>query len=97
MCISFIWHIGIQWDVSVPLIWRKRQLIAGHDPKGYHIYPGDSEIKFEDAICIQLHKVRLKCADYKWNGKAAYTLAIYYPEDFAVSYVEPRNSVKKYE
>lgn len=70
---------------------------AGHDPKGYHIYPGDSEIKFEDAICIQLHKVRLKCADYKWNGKAAYTLAIYYPEDFAVSYVEPRNSVKKYE
>ena len=44
-----------------------------------------------------MHKVRLKCADYKWNGKAAYTLAIYYPEDFAVSYVEPRNSVKKYE
>ena len=68
---------------------------AGHDPKGSHIYPGDSEIKFEDAICIQLHKVRLKCADYKWNGRTAYTLAIYYPKDFAVSYVEPKNPEKK--
>lgn len=68
---------------------------AGHDPKGNHIYPGDSEIKFEDAICIQLHKVKLKSADYRWNGKTAYTLAIYYPKDFAVGYVEPQNIVKK--
>lgn len=68
---------------------------AGHDPKGYHIYPGDSEIKFEDSICIQLHKVKLKCSDYKWNGLAAYTLAIYYPSDFAVNYVEPKNPTKK--
>ena len=68
---------------------------AGHDPKGYHVYPGDSEIKFEDAICIQLHKVRLKCSDNNWNGKTAYTLAIYYPEGFAINYVESPKTMRK--
>lgn len=68
---------------------------AGHDPKGSHIYPGDSEIKFEDAICIQLHKIKLKSTDYKWKGRMAYTLAIYYPKNFAISYVEPKNIVAK--
>ena len=50
-------------------------------------YPGDSKIMFGDSICIQIHKVKLKSESMKWNGKEAYTLAIYYPEDFAVDYV----------
>lgn len=50
-------------------------------------YPGDSKVMFEDSICIQIHKVKLKSESMKWNGKEAYTLAIYYPEDFAVDYV----------
>ncbi|WP_392448189.1 Z1 domain-containing protein [Capnocytophaga canis] len=54
-------------------------------------YPGDSHIKFEDSICIQIHKVKLKSESMKWNGKEAYTLAIYYPKDFAVDYVANEN------
>lgn len=54
-------------------------------------YPGDSKIMFEDSICIQIHKVKLKSESIKWNGKEAYTLAIYYPEDFAVDYVANEN------
>lgn len=64
------------------------QLFSGRDNKGDSVYPGDRMIKKEDSICIQLHKVKLDCKEInKWVGKIAYTLAIYYPEDFAVSYV----------
>ena len=51
-------------------------------------YPGDVAIKFDDSICIQIHKVKLKCNSIAWGGKEAYTLAIYYPEVFAINYIE---------
>jgi hypothetical protein len=54
---------------------------------GKEIYPGDAKICFEDSICIQIHKVKLKCDSIQWGGKVAYTLAIYYPSDFAINYV----------
>lgn len=64
------------------------QLFSGPDKKGDDIYPGDRKIKREDAVCIQIHKVKLKCKEInKWVGKIAYTLAIYYPEQFKISYV----------
>jgi hypothetical protein len=62
-------------------------LHSGRSTSGQEIYPGDAKICFEDSICIQIHKVKLKCDSIFWGGKVAYTLAIYYPEDFAINYV----------
>lgn len=62
-------------------------LHSGRSTSGQEVYPGDAKICFEDSICIQIHKVKLKCGSILWGGKVAYTLAIYYPEDFAINYV----------
>lgn len=67
------------------------ELFTGHSPKGIEIYPGDREIKFEDSICIQIHNIKFKCENKKWAGKTAYTLAFYYPEDFATNYTGKLN------
>lgn len=64
------------------------ELFSGRSTSGTSTYPGDREIKFEDSITIQIHKVQLKCESTLWAGKEAYTLAIHYPEDFAVNYIE---------
>lgn len=64
------------------------QLFTGCSLGGVDVYPGDREIKKDDAICIQLHKVKLKHSGInKYVGKIIYTIAIYYPENFASSYV----------
>ena len=64
------------------------QLFAGRSTKGTDTYPGDGDIKFEDSLTFQIHHLKFDCPEsFKWNGKEAYTLAIYYPEDFAVNYV----------
>ncbi|MEY2703528.1 MAG: hypothetical protein RLY43_2167, partial [Bacteroidota bacterium] len=64
------------------------QLFSGRSTNGSSVYPGDREIKFENTICIQVHKVKLKCDQItKLLGKTIYTLAIYYPEVFASGYV----------
>lgn len=67
------------------------ELFTGHSPKGIEIYPGDREIKFEDSVCIQIHNIKFKCENKKWAGKTAYTLAFYYPEDFATNYTGKLN------
>ncbi|HAZ96299.1 MAG TPA: endonuclease, partial [Treponema sp.] len=67
------------------------ELFSGHSPKGIEVYPGDREIKFEDSICIQIHNIKFKCENRKWAGKTAYTLAFYYPEDFATNYTGKLN------
>jgi hypothetical protein len=65
-----------------------KQHFSGPDARGNNIYPGDRAIKTEDTICIQLHKVKLKCDQTnKLVNKIIYTLAIYYPPDFATSYI----------
>ena len=64
------------------------QLFTGRSPSGSDVYPGDREVKKEDTICIQIHKVKLKCNQTnKFVGKIIYTLAIYYPENFATGYI----------
>jgi len=64
------------------------QLFSGRSTSGNLVYPGDRDIKIEDTICIQIHKVKLKCDQTtKLIGKTIYTLAIYYPEDFASGYI----------
>ena len=63
------------------------------NPKGY--YKGDRNIRFEDSVCIQIHKIeptleRLTIKKEKdlWFSKIGkqrymYTIAIYYPEKMA--------------
>lgn len=70
------------------------QLFTGRSTTGSQVYPGDRDIKLGDTICIQLHKVKLKCQQTnKFVGKIIYTIAIHYPEDFATGYIssEPQN------
>lgn len=66
---------------------RLNNLHTGRSTTGAEIYPGDAHVRFDDSICIQIHKVKLKNHSIQWGGKVAYTLAIYYPEDFAINYV----------
>ena len=63
------------------------ELFSGRSPNGKDVYPGDKEIKFGDSISIQIHNIELDCDSRKWNAKTAYTMAIYYPNDFAINYV----------
>ena len=63
---------------------------TGRSTIGSEVYPGDEKIRWEDSLCIQIHHVKLQCDQnyITWHNREAYTLAIYYPKDFAVSYVE---------
>lgn len=64
------------------------QLFTGRSPSGIQVYPGDADIKIDDTICIQIHKVKLKCKEInKYVGKITYTIAIYYPTNFATGYI----------
>ncbi len=70
------------------------QLFTGRSTSGSQVYPGDRDIKTEDTICIQLHKIKLKCNQTnKLVNKIIYTIAIYYPQCFASGYIssEPVN------
>jgi len=62
-------------------------IFSGRSTTGNDTYPGDKGIKFDDSICIQIHKIKLKHNSMLWDKKLVYTLGIYYPEDFAHSFV----------
>lgn len=94
--VSHIYLFQIAHTVSAgrerSLVTEKEKLkisniFSGPDPKGIDIYPGDRSIKFEDSICIQIHRIRLKHPSMQWDKKLIHTLGIYYPEDFAHSFV----------
>lgn len=70
-----------------PETQRVKNLHSGRSNTGSLTYPGDQQIRFEDSICIQIHHVKLKCKSMQWCNLKAYTLAIYYPEEFAINYV----------
>jgi hypothetical protein len=64
------------------------QIFSGRSSSGNLTYPGDTAIKQDDTICIQIHKVKLKCKEInKYVGKVIYTIAIYYPQVFATGYI----------
>jgi hypothetical protein len=70
------------------------QIFSGRSTNGSVVYPGDREIKLEETVCIQIHKVKLKCDQInKLVGKIIYTLAIYYPEQLASGYISNIESV----
>lgn len=89
---GYIIHMAYQGDARVRAFnvdtQRLVNLHSGRSTTSQSVYPGDAAIKFEDSLSIQIHKVKLKCDSLIWAGKEAYTLAIYYPEDFAINYVE---------
>ena len=62
-------------------------IFSGRALSGTEKYPGDKGICFEDSICIQIHRIRLKHSSMQWDNKLVHTLGIYYPEDFAHSFV----------
>jgi hypothetical protein len=62
-------------------------IFSGRALSGTDKYPGDKGICFEDSICIQIHRIRLKHSSMQWDNKLVHTLGIYYPEDFAHSFV----------
>ena len=74
---------------------RINNVHSGRSTIGSQVYPGDTSVKFEDGICIQIHRVKLKSTSVKWDGRIAYTLAIYYPEDFAINYIADENTKSK--
>ena len=76
---------------------KVRELFSGRSNAGESVYPGDRKIMKEDSICIQIHKIKLKCEGInKWVNKVAYTLAIYYPNALATNYVsiESKNQLE---
>lgn len=62
-------------------------IFSGRSTSGKDTYPGDKGIKFEDSLCIQIHKIKLKHSSMQWDKKVLYTLGIYYPENFAHSFI----------
>lgn len=66
---------------------RISNIFSGRSTSGSQTYPGDKCIRFEDSLCIQIHKIKLKHPSMQWGNKVLYTLGIYYPEDFAHSFV----------
>lgn len=59
------------------------QLFVGHS----NIYPGDSEIKVEDKICLQIHRVKPEGEDER------YMLAFYFPQALSKGFVGVVESV----
>ena len=62
-------------------------IFSGRSITGADKYPGDKGISFEDSLCIQIHKIKLKHNSMQWANKVVYTLGLYYPEVFAHSFV----------
>lgn len=68
---------------------KLNNIFSGRSTSGKEVYPGDKAIRFEDSLCIQIHKVKIKqdSLSVKWGNQVLYTLGIYYPEDFAHSFI----------
>lgn len=62
-------------------------IFSGPSTKGSAVYPGDKGVRFEDSLCIQIHKIKIKHLSIEWGNRVLYTLGFYYPEDFAHSFV----------
>jgi len=95
---AYIFEMGYSYDITkskgTTLINDKGNLklsniFSGRSTSGSEIYPGDKGVYKQDSLCIQIHKIKIKddSASVKWGGKVLYTLGIYYPEQFAHSFV----------
>lgn len=93
---AYIFEMSYAYDISkskgTSLIESKgalklNNIFSGRSTSGKEVYPGDRGIRFEDSLCIQIHKIKVKHTSMQWDKKILYTLGIYYPEDFAHSFV----------
>src|SRR5690606_19909917 len=93
---AYIFEMRYAYDISkskgTSLIDSKgglklNNIFSGRSTSGKEVYPGDKGIRFEDSLCIQIHKIKVKHTSMQWDKKVLYTLGIYYPEDFAHSFV----------
>lgn len=70
-----------------------KQIFSGSSGKTSGNYPGDRAIKFDDALCIQIHKISVK--DNPEPQKISdifYTLGVYYPDEISHSFVGMPNT-----
>jgi hypothetical protein len=74
-------------------VYKLNNIFSGRSTSGKDVYPGDKAIRFEDSLCIQIHKIKVKqdSLSVKWGNQVLYTLGIYYPEDFAHSFIGIEN------
>lgn len=74
-------------------VFKLNNIFSGRSTSGKEVYPGDKAIRFEDSLCIQIHKIKIKqdSLSVKWGNRVLYTLGIYYPEDFAHSFIGIEN------
>lgn len=79
-----------------------KQLFQGKNPKsGEVIYPGDREIKNENVVTVQIHRLHLKDADgnniVDENGNILYedvpTIAIWFPENIGKDIIRQPDNV----
>lgn len=70
-----------------------KQIFSGSSGKTSGNYPGDRAIKFEDALCIQIHKISVKDnPEPKSISNVFYTLGVYYPDEISHSFVGMPNT-----
>ena len=70
----------LEKDLKKPI-----NLMAGRAENG--TYDGDDKIYFDDAVCVQLHHVRIDQPLHKLNNKDLYNIVFYYPQSIANSFV----------
>ncbi len=68
-------------------VFKINNIFSGRSTSGTQVYPGDKGVKFEDSLCIQIHKIKLKHISMQWDKKVLYTLGFYYPEGFTHSFI----------
>jgi hypothetical protein len=72
------------------------EIFSGRSTSGSNIYPGDRNIKYDDALCIQIHKIFVKdCPNAQMIGTVFYTLGIYYPEILSHSFIGMPNTFEE--
>ena len=64
---------------------KPNNLMAGRAANGS--YDGDEKICFDDAVCVQLHHIRIEQPLNKLHNKDLYNLEFYYPNSVANSFV----------
>jgi hypothetical protein len=91
-CLVYLMSRGESRDRKLSVKNEINQLFQGQNPKtgkGEIIYPGDSEIKKKDQVCIQIHKLNLKDrATGTIKFKDVYTIAVWLPETLGRNYQE---------
>jgi hypothetical protein len=58
-------------------------IFMGPSNDGGSKYPGDKGVRYEDSLCIQIHKIQLKHKSSKLDKTQLYTLGIYYPDQIS--------------